>query len=77
MKLPKYFVSISGIRSNTKHIHVLEDYCAQNATIAAYMVAENEIGIPFEDNENRSEFEWEDVVEEFNDYGYSVLVALM
>jgi hypothetical protein len=69
MKLPKFIISIAHIRNGT---HVLEDYCAENAIIAAYLVAENEIGIDFGDSEDRSEFDWDEVVDEFREYGYSI-----
>lgn len=74
MSLPKFIVSITGIRNDTRKIHVLESYNAENAQIAAYLVAANEIEIPFGYNEDRGTYDWEDVEIEFEDYGYSVIV---
>ncbi len=69
MKLPKHTISIYK-RSTGEHI--VETYCAENYVIAAYIIAENNFGIPFEDNEDRSDFEWDEVEQEFKDYGYSI-----
>jgi hypothetical protein len=69
MKLPKHVISIYK-RSTGEH--VLEAYNAETPIIAAYIVASNNFDIIFDDNEDRADSDWEEVEQEFKDYGYSV-----
>ncbi len=74
MKLPKHVISI--YRKSTGE-HIIEEYCAESPVIAAYLVAMNELVIPFDVDEDRSDYEWDEVVDEFKDYGYSIVAITL
>ena len=76
MKLPKFVVGITDVRRISR-VHVLETYNAENEVIAAYLVAANELDIPFDDNDDRHEFSLEEAEEEFLDHGYSLKVIAL
>ncbi len=66
MALNKYVVSIFN---NTTEEHVLEVYHAQSPVIAAYIVADNELGTEFPDDDERPDFDLSEAAEEFRSYG--------
>ncbi len=73
MSLPKWVISIC---STDGDVHIVDFYFAETAVIAAYMVAGNELGLEFADNEARSDFSLDEAIEEFQGYGYYLHVRL-
>lgn len=73
MALPRFAVSIVKKYGGTQH--VLELYHAENEVIAAYVVFANNFEFEWPDNDERAEYDLEEAMSEFEDYGYNLQVV--
>ncbi len=67
-----YAVSVYNKRT---HEHTIGTGFFENEVFAGYIIACNEAGVVFPDNDGREHFDFDEMVEEFTDYGYSIVVT--
>lgn len=69
----KYAVSIYD--KNMRELHIFNAGYFENEVFAAYITAGNELGIEFPDNDERENFDIDEVYQEFYEHGYLVAVV--